>query len=145
MHKPMSVLVLAAFVLALGGVANAAEFEVKMLNKGAKGAMVFEPDFVKIAPGDSVHFIATDKTHDAMTIPGMLPDGAELFAGKPNEDVTVTFTVPGVYGVKCKPHYGLGMVALIEVGEPVNRDAAMAVPQTGKAKKVFEELFEAMK
>ncbi len=145
MHKQISVLALAAFVLVLGGVANAAEFEMKMLNKGAKGAMVFEPDFVKIAPGDSVHFIATDKTHDAMTIPGMLPDGAEPFAGKPNEDVTVTFTVPGVYGVKCKPHYGLGMVALIEVGEPVNRDAAMAVPQTGKAKKVFEELFEAMK
>ena len=33
-------------------------------------------------------------------------------------------------------------VALIEVGDPaVNRDAAMAVKQTGKAKKVFADLF----
>ena len=144
MRKSMNVIALAALVLAFASAANAAEFDVKMLNKGVKGAMVFEPDFVKIAPGDTVHFIATDKSHDAVTIPGMLPDGAVPFEGKPNEDVTVTFTVPGVYGVKCKPHYGMGMVALIEVGEPVNRDAAMAIKQTGKAKKVFEELFEGL-
>ena len=71
----------------------------------------------------------------------MIPDGATPFEGKLNEELSVTLTVPGVYGVKCKPHYGMGMVALIEVGEPVNKDAAMAVKQTGKAKKVFAELF----
>jgi pseudoazurin len=123
------------------GATWAAEFDVKMLNKGAKGAMVFEPDLVKIAPGDTVHFIATDKTHHAETIKGMIPDGAAEFVGKASEDITVTFTVPGVYGVKCKPHYAMGMVALIVVGEPVNRDTAAAVKQTGKAKKVFEALF----
>jgi len=34
----------------------------------------------------------------------------------------------------------MGMVALIVVGKPVNLDQAKAVKQTGKAKKVFEEL-----
>jgi hypothetical protein len=44
--------------------------------------------------------------------------------------------------VKCVPHYGLGMVALIVVGTPGNLAEAKAVPQTGKAKQVFAALFE---
>ena len=40
--------------------AFAAEFEVKMLTKGAKGEMVFEPDVVRSAPGDTVHFVVVD-------------------------------------------------------------------------------------
>jgi len=125
---------------ALAG-ANAAEIEVKMLNKGAKGVMVFEPDFVRIQPGDSVHFVATNKGHDAQSIDSMLPEGAEPFAGEMGKDVTVTFTAPGVYGVKCKPHYPMGMVALVVVGTPTNADEAKAVNHPGKAKKVFETLF----
>jgi pseudoazurin len=122
--------------------ANAAEIEVKMLNKGAKGVMVFEPDLVRIQPGDSVHFVAVNKGHDAQSIEGMLPEGAEPFAGEMSKDVTVTFTVPGVYGVKCKPHYPMGMVALVVVGTPANADEAKAVKHPGKAKKTFEALFE---
>ncbi len=106
-------IVVAAFlVLACATGATAAEFEVKMLNKGVKGAMVFEPDSSIVAPGDSVHFVATDKSHDVMSIDGMIPEGASAFEGKVNEDLTVTFTVPGVYGYKCKPHYGMGMIGL---------------------------------
>jgi pseudoazurin len=74
----------------------------------------------------------------------MLPDGAEPFKGKMNEQITVTFDKEGVYGVKCTPHYGMGMVALVVVGKPVNLDQAKAVKQTGKAKKVFEQLFAAV-
>lgn len=59
-----------------------------------------------------------------------------------NEQITVTLTQEGVYGVKCTPHYGMGMVALIVVGKPLNLDQAKAVKQTGKAKEVFAELFE---
>ena len=35
----------------------------------------------------------------------------------------------------------MGMVALIEVGQPVNVEDAKAVKQAGKAKTVFAELF----
>ena len=38
--------------------------------------MVFEPAFVKIAPGDTVKFVSTDKGHNAEIIKGMLPEGA---------------------------------------------------------------------
>ena len=73
---------------------------------------------------------------------GMLPDGAEPFAGKMSAEVDVTFDKPGVYGIRCKPHYSLGMVALVVVGDPVNLDAAKAVKQVGKAKQAFATLFD---
>jgi pseudoazurin len=134
---------LAAAIVALfaASPAGAAEVEVKMLNKGAEGMMVFEPALVKIAPGDTVKFVATDKGHNAEIINGMIPAGATPFRGKMSEDLAVTFDVPGVYGVKCLPHYGMGMVALVVVGEPANRDQAQAVSHPGKAKQVFGALF----
>ena len=140
MRKMMS---LAAFaVLMSAGWAAAAEVEVKMLNKGAEGLMVFEPALVKVEPGDTVKFVATDKSHNAESIKNMLPAGTAPFAGKMNEDVSVTFDKPGAYGVKCMPHYAMGMVALIVVGKPDNLDEAKAVPQSGKAKQVFAALFD---
>ncbi|WP_011578727.1 MULTISPECIES: pseudoazurin [Chelativorans] len=135
----------AAFAgLLLAGAAQAADHQVQMLNKGEKGAMVFQPDFIVAAPGDTITFVPTDKSHDAESIKGMIPDGAEPFKGKMNEQITVAFDKEGVYGVKCTPHYGMGMVALVVVGKPVNLDQAKAVKQTGKAKKVFEQLFAAV-
>ena len=140
MRKVMS---LAAFALLMSAsMTLAAEVEVKMLNKGAEGLMVFEPALVKVEPGDTVKFVATDKSHNAESIKNMLPEGAAPFAGKMNENVVVTFDKPGVYGVKCMPHYAMGMVALVVVGKPDNLDQAKAVPQTGKAKQVFATLFD---
>ena len=129
-----------AGVVLFAGVASAAEFDVTMLNRGATGAMVFEPAMTKVAPGDTVHFIATDAGHDVMSVDGMIPDGGQPFAGELGKDLTITVTAPGVYGFKCKPHYGMGMVGVIIVGEPVNLEAAKAVKQTGKAKKTFADL-----
>jgi pseudoazurin len=138
-----TLMIAAVAMLAMTGLAAAAEVEVKMLNKGSDGgAMVFEPALVKIAPGNTVKFIATDKGHNAETVKGMLPDGAAAFTGKNGEDVSVTFDQAGIYGIKCLPHYGMGMVAMIVVGTPANLDQAKAVPQFGKAKQVFATLFE---
>jgi pseudoazurin len=134
-------------VLAVGcsiAVAHADDVEIKALNMGKSGMMVMEPAFVRIAPGDKVHFVATDKGHNFATIPGVLPEGATPFEGKMNESVTVTFDKPGVYGVHCHPHYAMGMVALVVVGDPTNEDAVKAMPQPGKAKAVFAKLFDAL-
>ena len=139
MKRILAALALGAAVM-LTGAAQTAEIEVHMLNKGAKGAMVFEPDLIVAAPGDTIRFVPTDKGHNAETIKGMIPEGAEAFKSKFNEELTVTLDKEGVYGVKCTPHYGMGMVALIEVGQPVNLEEAKAVKQTGKAKAVFAEL-----
>ncbi len=132
----------AAVLAIMAGNAVAAEIEVKMLNKGAEGAMVFEPALVKIAPGDTIRFVATDKGHNAESIKGMLPADATPFVGKNGEDVAVTFDKAGIYGVKCLPHYGMGMVAMVVVGTPANIEDAKAVPQPGKAKQVMAGLFD---
>lgn len=99
----------------------AANIEVHMLNKGAEGAMVFEPSYIKANPGDTVTFIPTDKGHNVESIKDMIPEGAEAFKSKVNENYTLNVTQPGAYLVKCTPHYAMGMVALLVVGEnPTN-------------------------
>lgn len=91
--------------------------EVKMLNRNDEGPMIYEPQFLRIAPGDSVRFIPTQPGHNAASITEMLPEGATPFRTNINEDATVVFDIEGSYGIKCSPHYAMGMVMLIEVGE----------------------------
>ena len=123
--------------------AMAADRVVKMLNKGAAGAMVFEPALLKIAPGDSVTFLAVDKVHNAESIAGMVPVGAVPFKGAMSQSLKVRFSKPGVYGYKCLPHYGMGMVGVVVVGSAAsNLAAAKAKSHPGKAKQVMSELLE---
>ena len=129
---------LAGLILAAAPAA-AKEYQVKMLNKGSDGSlMVFEPAYLKVAPGDSVKFLATQKGHNAESLPGMAPAGAAAFKGKIDEEFTVKFTREGVYGYKCLPHLGMGMVGVIQVGKQGNvaavATAAQKLPGLGKKK-----------
>lgn len=122
--------------------AYAAEHEVHMLNKGEAGAMVFEPALIRIAAGDTVKFVPTDRGHNAESIRDMMPEGAEPFKGAIGKEVSATFTVPGVYGIKCLPHLGMGMVALVVVDDPAsNLEAAKAAKNPPKAKERFDAMF----
>ncbi len=143
MKTMIATLVAAAWLAgAYAAPALAANVEVKMLNKGEAGTMVFEPALIKIAPGDTVTFLPTDKSHNAESIKEMVPEGGELFKGGINKEVVATFTVPGVYAVKCAPHLGMGMVALIVVGEDTsNLEAVKAVKMPKKAQERFAPLF----
>jgi pseudoazurin len=138
MFSKLTIAAVATMFLATSAFAET--FEVKMLNKGADGAMVFEPAFIKAAVGDTVTFLSPDKGHNAESIKGMLPDGVEAFKSEMSKDFTLTLTAEGLYGIKCTPHYAMGMVALIQVGAPINLDAVAAVFQKGKAKTRFEPL-----
>ena len=91
--------------------------EVKMLTRSATAGMVYEPDYLQIAPGDTVRFIPTQSSHNAATLPSLLPEGAEPFKGKIDQMTEQTFPVPGLYGIQCIPHLAMGMVMLIQVGE----------------------------
>ena len=66
---------------------------VKMLNQGSEGFMVFEPAVLKILPGDSVTFKATDAAHNSASISGMIPEGAQEWNGALSKDITVTFDI----------------------------------------------------
>ena len=118
-------LALSATLLLAALPAQAETFQVKMLNR---------------KPGDTVKFLATTNGHNAASIDGMLPAGAQPFKGKINEEIEVTFTESGLYGVKCLPHYAMGMVMLIQVGDadPARMQVPDAVP--ARAKKRFAEI-----
>jgi len=140
MFGKLTLMTVAAALFA--SVAAAETFEIKMLNKGEEGSMVFEPAFVAAQPGDTITFIPTDKGHNAEIIKGMFPEGFETFKSKMNKEFSITLDQEGLYGIKCTPHYSMGMVALIQVGDAVNLEDAAAVKQKGKAKKRFLPLFD---
>lgn len=127
----------AALVLSLSLPVFAAEHEVKMLNRGESGPMVFEPAFVKAEPGDVIHFVPSDKSHNVESIPGMLPAGVEAFKSKINDPFDLTVTTEGVYGIKCTPHVGMGMVMLVQVGDASSNLAeaqAVKLPRPSKVR-----------
>lgn len=131
-----------AMVIAASSTASAKEVVIQMKNQGAAGAMVFEPAFVKVAVGDTVRFVPTDKSHNAESIPEIRPSGAPLVTGRMNQEVIVKFDKPGVYGFKCKPHYSMGMVALVQVGtKPPNLAAGKAAKLPGLALKRMSGLW----
>lgn len=137
----MNRLLPAALLIALAGPASAEVHEVGMYNRSENGPMIYEPSFLKIAPGDSVRFVPTQPSHNAATIDGMIPEGAEPFRSKINEDFTVTFEVEGSYGIKCSPHYAMGMVMLIHVGEV--EETALPDDLPKKARERFDAILAA--
>ena len=123
------------------GAASAAEHVVKMVNDNGKGDfMAFEPSFVTAAPGDTVKFVVVDAGHNAETLPEIWPEGAAPFKGDFSKDVVLTVEKDGVYGVKCLPHYGMGMMALIVAGKPVSADQVKEFKLPAPAAKRFEAI-----
>src|SRR5919106_5721573 len=103
------------------GPASAAEYEIEMLNKSEVGIMVFEPAFLEIAPGDTVHFRAVDKGHNAASIDGMIPEGGATWKGGLSKDVDVTFDVEGVHGIRCVPVAARPASIMPMMGRPRSR------------------------
>jgi len=95
---------------------SAANHEVRMLNSGTEGFMVFEPAVVKAAVGDTVTFKATDMAHNSASIEGMIPEGANSWNGAMSQDITVTVNKKGIYVYQCTPHSMMAMVGVIQVG-----------------------------
>ena len=120
--------------------AAAETYEVRMLNRNSTGGMVYEPDYLRLQPGDRVKFIAAHATHNAATIPGMLPEGATPFRGRINEEIEVTFTAPGSYGIQCVPHYAMGMVMLVQVGDAPAGATALPDSLPARARQRFEAI-----
>lgn len=134
MHVLKSLALTAAAALITSSAA-AADFEVRMQNKGPDGVMTFEPLPTKIKPGDIANFTPTDKGHNAETVKWMIPEGGQEFKGKINDAVKQTFTTPGVYVIKCTPHFPMGMVAVVVVGDvPANLDAVKSGKLPKKAR-----------
>ncbi len=133
-RKILAVLLLVAAPMAV----EAETFDIEMKNVGDAGRMVFEPDMIQIAPGDTLRFLATDRGHNAASIDDMFPEGAEEFNGKVNEEIEVTYDIEGWYGIKCTPHFAMGMVMAVQVGETELPENFLAGRLPKKALERFE-------
>ena len=90
--KKLVTLAIGAF-LASG--AFAAEHQIKMLNNGKDGIIVFEPGFMQAAKRDTFKFIKTDASHNSASY--FAPKGGKGWKGKPDEEVVVTLSEEGIY------------------------------------------------
>jgi len=134
--KFLAIALATALIAAPALPAAAANVDIQLLNKGEAGAMTFQPDLVKVGVGDTVTFQPTDKGHNVDIVANMLPAGAQPFKGDNSRPLTETFTVPGIYVVKCDPHYGMGMVAVIVVGDDLSNLEAV---KAGKNPKLAQQ------
>ena len=110
----------------------AADHQVKMLNSGSDGYMVFEPAILMIQPGDTVTFVATDMAHNSASVANMIPEGAKPWYGKLSKDITVTFDTEGVYVYHCTPHTMMARVGVISVGDSKTNLSAIKVAAAKK-------------
>ncbi len=127
--RSIAVTTVALFAVALAQPVMAKDILVNMKTQGAGGLYVFEPAFVKADVGDKVHFKPNDPSHNAETIPGMLPSGVASAKGMVGKEFVLTVSKPGVYGIECLPHVSMGMVALVQAGKGPS-------PNLGSAKSV---------
>tara|TARA_Y100001936_G_scaffold221383_1_gene236309 strand:+ start:1675 stop:2256 length:582 start_codon:yes stop_codon:yes gene_type:complete len=109
------------------------EHEIKMLNVGPGGTMVFDPPVIKVSIGDTIHFKAVDLSHNSASVAGMMPDGARSWVGELNKDISVTLDTEGIYVYQCDPHVMMAMVGVIQVGEATNLDSIKAAAEEKKS------------
>lgn len=99
---------------------------------GPEGALVFDPEEVTVAVGDTVTWEFVDPGHNVSCYPEhhdavSLPEDAEPFASVPEDDPFATneegetyehtFDEPGTYVYVCVPHAANGMVGTVVVEE----------------------------
>jgi len=52
----------------------------------------------------------------------------------------VAFTEPGLYGIKCLPHYAMGMVMLVQVGAAPLSTLKIPADAPERAQKRFQDI-----
>lgn len=106
-------------------------------------ATSFAPKILFINPGDTVQWTNMSPIHDSVSLDGLIPEGAEPWTFAIGQNGSVTLGVEGVYIYKCTPHYAVGMVGAIIVGEASNMQQIKA-NATGRAKGVVIKVERAL-
>ena len=138
----MKYLCIILFGFFIANVSLAEDITVEMLDKLDKRKMVFNQEIVRVNPGDTVFWKATDRGHNVEFISkNGVPDGVEKFKSKVGKDTEFTFTIPGIYAYWCVPHKTLGMIGFVIVGDDLsNLDSIKKVKFIGKSKKIAKGL-----
>ncbi len=121
--------------------ANAADVTIDMLNKDASGRkMVYSKEIAEVVVGDTITWLPASKGHNVHFISA--PDGVKkLPKSKFNKEFSYTFEKEGIYLYQCTPHKGMGMIALVVVGDNLDNLANIKKAKVlGKSKKKLKEL-----
>lgn len=101
----------------------AEDIHIKMLDRSGAGPLAFEPSFVKAHVGDTIIFEPTQQGgHSTESL--LVPPGAQAWTGMADKETRVRLDTEGVYLYACKAHRMMGMVGVIQVGNPGNLEAA---------------------
>ncbi|PHR85212.1 MAG: pseudoazurin [Colwellia sp.] len=112
-------------LLLCSSVVNAKEHIVNLKTTGNNGKMmVFEPMLLQISVGDTVNFIPSDTSHNAVSF--SVPSDKSTFNTPYGKATKITFSEKGVVLVKCLPHFVMGMIGVIQVGDDVDKTKALA-------------------
>ncbi len=106
-------------------------------------ATSFSPKILFIQPGDTITFTNMSPIHDALTLDGLIPEGAEGWAFGLGQNGSVTLDKEGIYIYKCNPHYAVGMAGAVIVGAATNLEQ-VKTNATGRAKGVVIKVERAL-
>ena len=121
----------------------AADVTIDMLNKDGNGnKMVYSKEIAEVAVGDTITWLPASKGHNVHFISA--PDGIKkLPKSKLNKEYSYTFEKEGIYLYQCTPHKGMGMIALVVVGDNLDNLANIKKARVlGKSKKKLKKLLE---
>ena len=104
------IMLISAAIIFMPKMAYAAEIQM-----GSGGNLVFDPNEISIAAGETVTFVNGDLPPHNMVVEGFpeLSHSDLSFVG--GESFDVTFDNPGDYEFQCEPHAGAGMKGVIHV------------------------------
>jgi len=130
-------------IMFFANLAYAKTVEIEMLNKDGSGRkMVYSEELVHVELGDTVKWLPTSKGHNVEIVAA--PEGFDIpKKSKNGKEVSIEFTVPGIYYYWCTPHKGMGMIGLVVVdGDTSNKDAIAKAKAMGKSKKKLKKLLD---
>lgn len=129
------------FTVFVVGTVQAGGRQIQMLNKDDQGnKMVYSEELVYVDVNESITWVPTDKGHNVEIIAA--PEGFDIpKKSKNSKEVTIEFTVPGIYYYWCTPHKSMGMIGLVVVGDDTsNKDDIAKAKAMGKSKKKLKKL-----
>ena len=108
--------------------ANASEITVNILNRDPKTniSFLYNPGVVRVATGDTVNWVSSNTMHNVSFVSGGVPAGVPAFTSGFQKQISYKFSKPGIYFYKCGPHFSLGMVGVVVVGNDRSNLAALS-------------------
>ena len=136
--KLPSVGLLAALCFTFGAAgAHAADIVIRMVDTSKNGPLTFDPLFVKASVGDTLVFSPSNKGHSTESL--LVPDGAKPWKSGYDQETRIPVEKEGVYLYACEAHRRMGMVGVVQVGQPVNLDAAKKAAAAASAQFVMNK------